>query len=762
MSNVYILESQQLAWRQRPLIEAEPGSGNNHTLVLRNSSGAPVALTGLEIIGQQRGNTYDVLNRGTDPIYLLPDNTESIESNQFADGATIPDDGSVRLYYNGLNWEALSGNDSGKLPSLFSNYANDLAAAIDSIGAKPTTLLVNVHSNVSTALVVPATLTLVPANGAQLHKTDAGSIEFQGMGLANPESQIPFFDGFANGDIRFTGTVFPSRLSANLWNAADSGIKINRALWAVKGKSATIAAYPGNLSEQVRVFEHLSLHLTQGTYASTLTGAYNIPIVLESNTRLYGDGQGRTFIIENADSARIVYGSSITVYPFDGYNENLEVTHITFKGNPLTHFDSASSAVLLGNVTNGAVRFCTFSYTHGFAAFVGAYSDSGNVADGVWLTDNMMEGLGTQYMGTIGGRNIFIQRNHFIVSIPVGSAFAAVIDIEPNANTDGSENIQITDNIMDGTRTLSGWHGMAVNQAYGKVLRNLIVARNTIIGSNESLVQFVSTDIDVGSNSITVYHSTYQTGDPISMVKDDFGNGGALPGGLGPTPFNGFAIRTGMNALKLATTQENALAGIAVEITDQGSGLYVLYSAGHLSAGIKMFGASAGIVADNLIVGANHGAMEFAGCHRMTVRNNQMNKAGGGGNSGMTVDDTTDSFFSGNVLTPSALPLSSSSTLAETNSTIGVSTVAGSSAVQVLGMDRPLNWWARGKTITIDGADYTIYAAVNTTLYLYSPFPTTGDFSAVINWSNNVYSNNSMAIGLAAGGTSKILSDGSF
>ena len=109
MSNVFILEAHQVDWQTRSLIYAEPGAGNNRALILDNSLGKSVSLTGLEIIGQQEGMALDVMNRGTDPIELLPNNNESLTAHQFADSIAVGPDSSVRLYYNGLRWESLQG-----------------------------------------------------------------------------------------------------------------------------------------------------------------------------------------------------------------------------------------------------------------------------------------------------------------------------------------------------------------------------------------------------------------------------------------------------------------------------------------------------------------------------------------------------------------------------------------------------------------------------------------------------------------------------
>jgi hypothetical protein len=108
MSDLYILKSQQAAWYGKTMIEAEPGAQNDNTLVLNNSSGSPVSLTGLDAIGLYGGRTHDVLNRGTDPIELLKHIGEAPAAFRFADAAVIPANGSLRIYYNGTRWEVLT------------------------------------------------------------------------------------------------------------------------------------------------------------------------------------------------------------------------------------------------------------------------------------------------------------------------------------------------------------------------------------------------------------------------------------------------------------------------------------------------------------------------------------------------------------------------------------------------------------------------------------------------------------------------------
>lgn len=63
-----------------------------------------------------------------------------------------------------------------------------------------------------------------------------------------------------------------------------------------------------------------------------------------------------------------------------------------------------------------------------------------------------------------------------------------------------------------------------------------------------------------------------QTGDGPLRVSN---SGGALPTGLAAAT-DYFAIRTGANTFKLATTRENAFAGTAIDITGDGSGTQTL------------------------------------------------------------------------------------------------------------------------------------------------------------------------------------------
>lgn len=109
---------------------------------------------------------------------------------------------------------------------------------------------------------------------------------------------------------------------------------------------------------------------------------------------------------------------------------------------------------------------------------------------------------------------------------------------------------------------------------YGKIAQrfeNFFIVK----GSNGSaFTTFAPADVNTATEEITVTRS-FQTGDPVRLKTT-----GTIPAGLA-TQTNYYAIRVSATVIKLATTQANAEAGTAVDITSTGSGTH---SIGHSGA----------------------------------------------------------------------------------------------------------------------------------------------------------------------------------
>lgn len=581
-------------------------------------------------------------------------------------------------------------------------YGNSLAAAIADIGSAETVLFIPSNTTVSSAVTVPSNVILKPYNHAKIIKSGSGTITFQGIGVESPLSAVPIFSGFSAGNITWTGSEYPAQLSADLWESASVSTKANNAIAAMNGKQCKIILTAGNFTGTVTVTSGIELFLSRGTYTQSSTG---IGFILQSNTKVCGAGRGQTFVTENATTPAIVRASGVASFPFDGTNENIEICDIGFIGNPLCPVDSSQSAVFLGNARNSSVHHCLFSYTHGFAAYVGAFATSGYQAENCFLVDNICEGLQTQNMGTVGGQNVHISRNVFTVNSRSTSPFLAVIDIEPNANTYGSDNIFICDNIIDGRAAQQNFNGIVVQKAYGGNLRHVEVSRNQIIGTNAGRLTFRDADINLATDTVTIYAHGLETGQPILLQA--IPQFQTLPAGIGGAAAYVYAIKTGIDTIKFASTYANAIAGTAINITGAGYGKYQLAALRSMSNGISIAETAYAVVDGNLILGASQTGITSTFGYRNIIRDNTIAGCGGGGSNAMYLTGCVDSRIERNRILSAPGDFSQDTSIIETDLTLTVSTVSGSPNVTVT-TDQPIAWWFRGLTINIGGSDYVI------------------------------------------------------
>lgn len=86
-----------------------------------------------------------------------------------------------------------------------------------------------------------------------------------------------------------------------------------------------------------------------------------------------------------------------------------------------------------------------------------------------------------------------------------------------------------------------------------------------IAGANQANTTFADADVSVADNTVTEASHGYTTGVKIALTTS-----GVLPGGLSAT--NYYLIATTANTYKFATSQANALAGTAVDITSAAGG----------------------------------------------------------------------------------------------------------------------------------------------------------------------------------------------
>lgn len=636
-----------------------------------------------------------------------------------------------------------------------SEYAS-FAAAVADIGSTPKTLNVGKDVTLTSALVIPSTLKIRLVNTAKFIDGGGGSLTFQGTGLIDAESQDAAFSGFAAGEVVWTGSNYPKRLSSSLWADTNLDAKLTRAIAALDGKVATIIAYPGLLTTETRITEGLSVHFTEGDYTCShdtyLSTNDSAAFVVESNVRLSGDGNGKSRLIESANNVRYILASGAETNPFDGANENIEITGLTFVGNALTGTDPTSSAINLGNCVNGRIQHNSFLETHGYGAFCGSFTTANNRANGVWITDNYLYGLRTQQLGATSGENIHISRNTIITGPSSGGAMS-IIDVEPNADSHGCDNVHIQDNFIDARLSQQSINAITAQKGFGDNLRNVRITGNTIIARDNTVQTFRAVDVDTGANTVFMADHGFKTGQAVVIS-------GTPPTGLGASPSYKFAIWYDQNRLRFAETQADAIAGTAIDLTATGSGEIV--SIGSVSNGVQLWGAQYSTVSDNTIIGATQIGVDAQGTFAASIRDNKLI----GCVLPVSLSGSTAGHIEGNRAdVASAVPLTQGSAVLEADSDVTVSTTAGSPNVivdSIVDAGAPAApWWWAGLTITINGVDYVIaYKAGSDTLVLTTnALSNLSEVTATIKTCTNVYAGNNFNT-YDIRPTSKILSAG--
>ncbi|MDQ3748006.1 MAG: hypothetical protein M3367_03160 [Acidobacteriota bacterium] len=363
---------------------------------------------------------------------------------------------------------------------------------------------------------IPADIILSFANTAKfVEGATAVTITFQGVGLENPLQEKAVFIDFEEGDITWTGTKYPSKISTGLFdNAAlnsSASYRMNMADRAFLTKKVEILATVGNLSEQVTINNGHSLTFAAGTFTNNYAVLDTPNFLIGSDSWVRGQGMGVTTIMESSTAAtggwefdsifwgiNVIYRNSAA-----GVNEdlkraqNITLSDMTIQGvneSSLNHPASQEeSTVFLGTVENGRIERIHFRRVHGFAAYFGNSGFTSNAlplhAKNCFIIDNIFEDVGTQQAGAISVDGMILARNLFIYTgfHQLSSGYGTFIDFEPNDIGGLIQNIRISDNVFNGIRndavggTRRALTGIAIQSlapAY-----NITIENNQITGS---------------------------------------------------------------------------------------------------------------------------------------------------------------------------------------------------------------------------------------------------------------------------------------
>jgi hypothetical protein len=539
--------------------------------------------------------------------------------------------------------------------------------------------------------------------------------------------------------VEWTGDVYPSVVSTDLWATSLLSDKLKSANAAFTDKWVTIKCFPGTLSgTHFTLTAKKKIWFTRGFYPNTMDEDMVPLIRFEDNVEICGDGMGQTIIEESSVplNVRLFYAAASATNPFAGLTENVNIHDFTVQGSSSQTYDSGASTIEMGNVRNGHVYRVGFEYTHGFAVYFGLFGSAGHMADGWSLTECLIRGIGTQCIGAISGRNGTVAYNKILEIQPDPSApFAAVMDFEPNEAGAYQENLQVIGNFMDGRQAQAGWSGVVMNPVDVPSGKNNLIAYNTCIGADTQTLDFLPAGVNTTANTITILDHKAMPGQKFIY----FGGGTDIGGLTDGTVY--WLTPIDNDTVKVSTSFANYDAGTFVDLTTQGVGMHQFTSYSHLTNAVIVTGGLDTDVVGNKSVGATQGAFSISNSSNLNVHDNVGIRSGGGGSPAMFVQGVANSRFNRNIFTNGEdLGVSQSTDITESESSWLVST----SGITVTHLTpngfRP--FW-KGKTVTINSVDYTVARIIdNYTMELTSTAGTQSGVTMTTKFVSNTYKDN--------------------
>lgn len=392
-------------------------------------------------------------------------------------------------------------------PQIVSNRSYDSnpgTAVSEAVGSASGVLTVSANALCTTSIIIPDTIILEFSNNAKIIKQTGCTIEFQGVGLANPVSRAAAFEGFAVGDITFTGSIYPSEISTELWDTGNTSLtdRVARADAALSGKAATIIAYPRVITNNAEITAKHNLLFMPGEYTNTLNtrGTTNLPaFTLNDDTSAIGK-PGAKIYQGPTNNGYLFYAKHMVVTGANGTNSNIRIEGIHFLPSATTTDGAPISIVTLGNTKNGRIVNNIFDRTFDYVC-VGGFGDTGNYADGNYIVGNTFRGIATQVIGLINSKHTYVTDNIFDQRNDNGSGTYSVIDAEPNSPNEWVDDTVIARNefTFDGTTAAAEYKSAITAQ---NRVRRIYVFDNKIIGTDFSLTDTGS--LTYGINFINV------------------------------------------------------------------------------------------------------------------------------------------------------------------------------------------------------------------------------------------------------------------
>lgn len=490
--------------------------------------------------------------------------------------------------------------------TLANTYGNSLATAITTIGSTPTTLVIDEDTTVSTFLVLPETLTLEQRNDAVINITSTGQLTFEGIGITDPMSPIPFFS--FSGDTSLPAAVGKYRPFTQAGvNATANTITVNAAAHGfLQGEQLKYVIHPSQLGE-IGGLTYSGTYYAIPVDVDTLQLASSYANAMASTAVDFTDVGGphsglmRVPVAWVGETAPSTISTEIIDTQTDSLSDRVNildgafgigraVTIYCYSGRTITTYSPLGDyhSLRFGpgdhqNTFDVSTQFFLPFYMGSHSTFT---SDPGAV-----IYESSVFGRNSIVHTRGGTTDVHIVGNHFKEN---GAAFNSSDACAFIVNASHSS---IRDNWFDGCRS---YHIGVGEDGY-------------TLDTDSS---YTSSDVDTSSNEITVADHGYRSGVPCVLTT-----GGALANPLvGATTY--YIIKVDDDTIKFATSRANAIAGTAIDLTTQGSLTTTIDVTGN--TGANNFECEHNIIDGNLMTGYVTQLMFVLGGRDIKITNNRI------------------------------------------------------------------------------------------------------------------------------------------
>ncbi len=337
----------------------------------------------------------------------------------------------------------------------------------------------------------------------------------------------------------------PNALNTANFPGDDVGAKLRAADEQLGDRQGAIIVQAGTIATQVMFRPKRSLYFVKGEFPIVVPNQDQCNLIINDHTDIYGqgtkDGEG-TFFIEPTNGYVIIQSrgswEKVNWWSDALVTSDIDLGWFGILGKNTVPEGGVRSSIKLGNAHTVSAYRLLLRDTSCLGITAGGNALSGFHAEGWDVSECDFEGVASQALNVVNGRDVLFELNRFKRSGKFPSMGMSPIDVEPNDHGDWARNITIRKNKIDSTdSTFQHGNGIVVqNENLTTDFGPILVEDNEIAGGNKLYTAYMVfgsvANVTLRRNTAKeVLHSLYRFENADRITMED--NGGVGKGRSG-------------------------------------------------------------------------------------------------------------------------------------------------------------------------------------------------------------------------------------